>query len=335
LFAAQFSWVPPWLGGNGRYVFILAEPASMLWLLVPVALLGIGFYAAHRSGRVADRRLLELAAVTGVASILAMSRVDLELFFHLFLWRTLAAAFIVVAVGWAVLNAFDVERRSAARLGVVIALLVLIAWAFGPIAHTILDVDGDITPRETQSRSIVESILADGVDHPVQVRGYGATAGFTQALIDGLDREGAPVHVPRGYDDQYGDARTAAAEDVDEIWFATADGRAGHRLLDEPHARLVAYDSALPRTVDAEMDVLQDEVGSQLRAAGRYDLLRWLEHPFLGLVVARENVPGIDTEAVRRLSELNDRLARTGGCRCTVVAFPSNAAPDVPYTLGF
>jgi hypothetical protein len=335
LFAAQFSWVPPWLGGNGRYVFVLAEPASTRWLLVPLALLAVGFYAAHRSGRVADRRLVELAAVTSVASIVAMSRVDLELFFHLFLWRTLAAVFLVVAVAWAVLNAVEVERRSAARLGAVVGLLALIAWAFWPIAHTILDVDGDITPRETQSRAIVESILADGVDHPVQIRGYAATNGFTQALVDGLDRGGATVRVPRGYGDQYGDRRTASAHDVDEIWFATADGRAGRRLLGEPHARLVAYDSVLPPRVDAEMDALQDQVGSELHAAGRDDLSRWLEHPFLGLVLTREDVPGVDTKAVRRLSELNDRLARTDGCRCTVVAFPSGAAPDVPYTLGF
>jgi hypothetical protein len=40
---------------------------------------------------------------------------------------------------------------------------------------------------------------------------------------------------------------------------------------------------------------------------------------------AVESVPGIDKLAVNRLAALNERLERSGGCRCTVAAVPGPA----------
>jgi len=49
--------LPPWLGGHDtlEYTTDVVEPASTVWLLVPAALLALGFVAAHRSGRRDDR----------------------------------------------------------------------------------------------------------------------------------------------------------------------------------------------------------------------------------------------------------------------------------------
>jgi hypothetical protein len=336
LFAAEFAWRPPWLGGSDRLLFGLSETASTVWLLVPIALLAVGFFAAHRSGRVADRRLLELAGITAIASVVAMSRVDLELFPYLFLWRDTAAVFIVVATLWAVYHGLNVEAHEVGHWAVVGIGLVTIALSFGSVARGIIDASGDLGPIDGQARALATRLAQRDHDGtPVQIRGYGATSGVTQGLIDALDRKGVPVRVDPQFADQYGKQRTAPLRDVDEIWYVTAEGRGRDVLLSMPGARLVAYDSVLPPRTDREMDALQHEIRDQLDAAGRPDLDKWLENPYVALILEHEQVPGLDAAAARRLAVLNARLQRSGGCRCAVVAFPADTPPGVPYHLGF
>ena len=113
LFAAQFKVVPPWLGGDDplRYGTGTVAPASLLWLAIPLLLLGVGYWAARRSRRTSDQRLIELAAVTALASILGLARLTLALSPYLFLWRGATAVFLVAASSWAIAN--FVERAVA------------------------------------------------------------------------------------------------------------------------------------------------------------------------------------------------------------------------------
>ncbi|HXY93340.1 MAG TPA: hypothetical protein VEP49_12735, partial [Acidimicrobiia bacterium] len=99
IFAAEFAYPPPWLGGHDSLQFAtsIVDTESAAWLLVPAALLALGFFAAHRSRRVADRRLVELATVTALTSILAISRITVGLVPFIFYWRIIAAVFVVVA----------------------------------------------------------------------------------------------------------------------------------------------------------------------------------------------------------------------------------------------
>jgi hypothetical protein len=101
-----------------------------------------------------------------------------------------------------------------------------------------------------------------------------------------------------------------------------------------PGARLVAYESVLPRALDRELVALQRSMARQLADTGHVDLIDDLDNPFFAVIVAQRHAP-VDRRAAQRIADLNERVARSGGCRCTVVAFPADRAPDLPFTMGF
>ena len=76
LLATEFRVLPPWFGGNESYGYGTgnASPSSVAWLLIPAALLVLGWLAARRSGRLVDQRLVELAALACVTGVVALSR---------------------------------------------------------------------------------------------------------------------------------------------------------------------------------------------------------------------------------------------------------------------
>src|SRR4029079_19199224 len=75
VFAVEFRVLPPWLFGSESFGFGTGtvEQASAAWLVVPGVLLVAGYLAARRTGRRDDRRLVELATVNAVASLVALS----------------------------------------------------------------------------------------------------------------------------------------------------------------------------------------------------------------------------------------------------------------------
>ena len=93
-------------GGGPRRARVAARPA---------ALVALGLFAAHRSGDRAAHRMVVLALVGALASILALSRVSIELFPYLTFWRVAVAAFLVGSVAWAVGGWLQVEQHTVTR----------------------------------------------------------------------------------------------------------------------------------------------------------------------------------------------------------------------------
>jgi len=91
-------------------------------------------------------------------------------------------------------------------------------------------------------------------------------------------------------------------------------------LLAQPGARLITSTSPLTPAEDAELDRLQTKLRADFLAAGRSHLADYLDQPLFGVIV--RNVPGLDRAAAIRVSQLNQRVARHGGCRCAIVAVP-------------
>jgi hypothetical protein len=242
----------------------------------------------------------------------------------------------VVAVVFAVIH--WVDRRPGPTT-------VRVCWAIAVVAIAIATwplVDGVIERRESSSatersvRGFFEQIDAlEATTDPVLVRGLGVTTnGIAQGVVDELDRAGAPVRVDPRYGFQYGDHRTARPSDVGEVWYVTQDGRYRSLLGDHEGARLVAYSSALSRADDAELVALQQSVAARLRAAGRPDLVDLLDSTVVGAALDAERV-AVPGDEVARIEELNQKLARLGGCRCTLIAYPAAVAPDLPFTMGY
>ncbi len=339
IFAAEFELPPPWLGGGDALGFAtnIVEPASLVWLLVPTALLALGFIAAHRTSRVADRRLLELATVTALVAIIAISRVTVDLVPFVFYWRVIAALFIVVAASWAVAHWVALDRVPIATYACVGVLMVVIALFFGDRARDVVRHRDVLGAPESSAQDLFAQFERGGLPRePILVRGLGTTTnGLAQGLVDELDRKGVPVRVDPQYGYQYGDQRAANRSNVAEIWYVSPDARYRSLLAGHDGARLVAYVSGLSRTEDQELIARQRSLAAELTAAGRPDLVDYLDSPFVRVVVGREGVPGIPFADVQRIADLNDKLARSGGCRCTVIAYPASSAPELPYTMGF
>jgi hypothetical protein len=341
LLATEFRIVPPWLGGDEHYAFATgnAAPSSVWWLLIPVALLAAGWAASRRSGRRSDQRFVELAALMGAVSVVALSRLTIDPVPYAFYWRVVVATCIVAASGWAVAHALPVTWAPwPRRAGTAIALGAIL-WGFGAQVVDVLDHRDHLEPIEAASAQAFAQVESQGLpSRPVLVRALGSTlGGFDQGMIDALDRGGAPVRVDRRYGYHFGDQRTADPSDVAEVWYVSSDGRFGALLPQTPGASLLASTSPLPRADERALTRLQRDAADALRAAGLDDLVDQLDSPLFAFVVQQRapgGVPGLTDGDVRRISALNARVAASGSCRCSVVAFPAGQDPDLPFTIG-
>jgi hypothetical protein len=339
IFAAEFKVPPPWLGGGDRLSFatLVVQPESLAWLLIPVALLTLGFFAATRSGRRGDRRLLKLATVMAVVTVVAVSRVTVDAVAFIFFWRVTTALLIVVATLWAVANWLRVDDVLLAKYVGVGALALVIALFFGARARDVVTYRDGLGPKDAQAQALLDQATrGHRPEGTVLVRGLGTTTeGLVQGVEDALDRHGIDARVDPEWGFAYGDQRTATRDEVDEVWYVSPFGQYRSLLDPDSGARVVGYSSALPSDVDSDLVARQCRVAAQLEAAGRSDLVDYIDSPFFAVVVQRENVPGVDLDDARRIAAVNDQLARTGGCRCAIIGYPADRAPDLPYSMGF
>lgn len=341
LLGTEFRILPPWLGGNESYALGSgnALPSSAWWLLVPTALLVLGWLAARRSERRADQRLVELAALVGAVGVIAMSRVTIDPLPYVFYWRVVLATFIVAACGWAIGHALPAAWRPwPRRIGVAVALAA-VAWGFGAQTVDVIDTRHHLEPPEAVISDAYAHVREQGLPtEPVLVRAVGTTLyGFDQGLIDALDREGAPVRVDRKYGYHFGDQRTASPDEVAEIWYVAEEGRYKALLPRLPGARVVASASPLSRADERELQQLQRDAADALQASGHDDLVAQLDSPFFDVVVQRQlpgGVHGLSESAVERITRLNREVTAIGACRCTIVAFPVDQDPHLPFSIG-
>ncbi|HXY94063.1 MAG TPA: hypothetical protein VEP49_16410, partial [Acidimicrobiia bacterium] len=238
---------------------------------------------------------------------------------------------------WAVVNWLGVDRIPVARYACVGVLLLVTAFGFAARAREVIDRRHTFGAPETDAQRLVDQLESRPLPRkPVLVRGLGtSTNGLAQGLVDELDRRGVPVRVDKQYGFQYGDQRTADRAHVAQIWYVTGEGRWRSLLPRDSGARVLGYVSGLSAREDRELTSLQRAVAAQLRAAGRPDLVDDLDSAFLRIVVEKDRVRGVSLSDAQRISDFNEKLARDGSCRCTVIAYPAATAPELPYSMGF
>lgn len=320
IFASEFKWLPPWLGGREHLASfsIFAKTSARAWLLIPVALLVAGAAAAWRTRRSVDRRCVALAATLFVATILAISRAD-EPRAYTFEWRVVVAAYIVVVCVQALVAWLPHPQTAQYVAG---ALAVAIA-VWGAVDLSVRIVEGGASPLQTRARALAAMLPAlDRAPHDrVLVRPAGNTLhGLFDGVVNELDRRGVDVRVDPRQGRIFGGNRRGLPAGVDEVWYVSEVGSPVPGLLREPGARLVASTSPLSHAENEELDRLQTRVREQLRKAGRAGLSQHLDRSLFALIVG--SVPGVDQNAARRISALNALVDRSGGCRCAIVAVP-------------
>jgi hypothetical protein len=328
LLAAEFRWPFPWLGGGEEHQLFssAADRAPAGWLLVPVALLLLGFVAVARTRSRSDLHLLLLVVAASVAGVAAISRVPDEIEPYLFRWRTPLAVLVVAAAGLAVARWAGVARHPRARIVVGSVLAAAGAAASITLALDALDAPERLSRYELAVERSADQVEREGAAlRPVLVRFAGSNAGgLWGGLIDELDRRAAPVRVDEELDYQFGESRTATPDDVAAVWYVVDDGRLLSTLGGLPDADVVAEVTPLSAGDEADLVESQRRLADAVVEAGRPELLRTLDSTLVGFSL--EGVPGVDGEVANRVAQLNEVVEREGPCRCGVVAFP----PDSP-----
>lgn len=324
LMAAEFRPVPPWLHGHEHLqVFTgFSEPASLGWLLVPCALLIVGWLAARRTRSTSDARMVVLAALLFVLTIVSIARAD-QARGYVFYWRIPVAAFIVVASVWSVarLAAPLVPRlvrwmAASSAVALVAAASVTLVAAVPSAGSTLLDA------REPALRQVMRQVERHPPHGVVLVRFVGTSdASLFDGVVNALARDGVDVRVNPDLARAFGAQRAAKASQATFVWYVTEQGSFVLPYLTEPGARLIATTSPLPAAEEAELSRLQQEIRAELTRAGRPALADDLDNTLLGFQLT--GVPGLDHAAVDRIAALNEVVQRRGGCRCAIVSVPA------------
>ena len=338
IFAAEFELPPPWLGGSDRIAFATSEvaTASMWWLLIPSFLLGVGLFAARAAGSRAAMRMMQLALIMSIGSIVAIGRVSVEVQAFLFFWRVIVAVFLVAATLWSLALWSRVHEHRWARRAVVASLLVVIAL-FGVTRANddVLRHTDSLGPLDTSAERLFDQAGAHIPRNAhILVRGVGTTTGgLAQGLVDDLDRRGAQVRVDPEAGFQYGDGRVAEPRSVDQVWYISQEG-SNRNLSALPGGELIAAVTPLTHAEERDLQRLQADMRLKLDSVGRGDLAPYLDSIFFGLVVRKERAD-VDLAGADRIASLNVKVADSGTCRCIVVAFPATEAPNIPSSMGF
>ena len=331
IFAEQLVIPPPWLGGQVEAPFASLEvqPAALAWLVVPAFLVAVGLFAARRSGRREDSRLVGLAGIMSIVSIVAISRINTLLEPFLFYWRSIVAVFLVMSAAWAVYNWLGISSRPIAQFVCALLVLAIVVGGFGRLTVDAVDRRHADRPNEVAAQDVIAQIRRAGLPtHPVLIRVLDYDrGGLDETLMNWMDRENATVLADRDLGYKFGNWRLAPPHTPDEIWYTAVDGAYRSLLDGRDNARLVASTTPLRRSREREVIDLQRTLSRQLASSDHPDLVRYLDNPFLELIVDRDKPSGVSIEKVRRLAHLNDVVFRSGHCRCSVWAFPRQSAP--------
>jgi hypothetical protein len=326
-FAANFAVPPPWLFPQHQDAVFLHQE-SVAWLLVPVALLAAGAWAAHKTGSRADARLVAVAALFAITGAFAYSGIEPPAWQYLAMWRIPITVLVWFASLWALARwaSRSISWRSTRRASAVLvtASLVVIAWGAGGYALRVLDHGKPIVNWDRSPVLLADRILHDRSPGSVLVwQVGGALSGLDVGLVDELARRGVDAHLDdRGVTAEI-DRRVASPKDVDQVWYMVTEpwvdrysSRAGAEVL----ARLTPLSPAR----DRELADLQRWLLDQLDQHGRSNL-EWLAESDV-TTPKLVGIPGIDEQRVRRLAELNHEVIHSDRCRCAVVAVPASTA---------
>lgn len=334
LIAAEFRLRPSWLGTSDRAGLLGgATTASVAWLLVPIALLGVSWWLSRGRPARDARRFWVISVVLLAASVVTLARVTGFPFPYLFQWRPVVAVVLVFASGGLVVVArrwfgHAVVRRTLA----VLALAVMFTFS-GSMAVAILANDEPVSHLEA-----VTAHLVDQVEDQVPAGGVILRLDTTsllaeqKGLFDALARRDEPVFVDESVSYQYGDQYEAEPSDVDAVWWIAESGYARTVLEQLPGARVIASYSPLSPKEEARLQQLQREAVERLQAVGAPQYIPIIDSELLAFAV-KGQISEQDHALFDAVAALNGKVARLGGMRSAIVAFPPKEAPEaVPYS---
>ena len=287
--------------------------------------------SVRRADRAAFRIVVLIAVLNGVG-ILTLARVTGTAYPYLIYWRIPLATFTLLVAAWTLARAYRLASVPVARA---LGYAVLIGFVVVPtvqFTREVADHPGLVAPIESTVKAMLPKLerAADGKTVVVRVADS-ATRGLQGGLFDALDRAGVDVRVDTGGGYQFGPHREIDAKDADSVWYVIEESGLTSVLSAEPGARVLAKSTPLSATEDADSHGLRRELATSLRQMGQPDVVSYLGDPFLSSRLA--GIGGLDPDVVRRTTALNLKVARSGECRCAVVAFAPDAVPSFAISI--
>jgi hypothetical protein len=235
IFAAEYQWRPPWLGGpepilsepGFRGFAQIAAPAHGAYLIIPFVALTLGYFAARSGAMKLWRRYILATAAILVVGVLSISRAD-QAFDYTFAWRVVIAP-LSILVPAVPIFARIIERNFDGRrglitvvaFGVVVSCLVasvrlfpkmhsgvqenfLTSNAIGSIARAIdlADVSGEKIAFRNKTASFLGDMVAKGA-------------------VNEMDRIGVSVVVSQNKNvaRAYGEWRAGPLSSASAVWY--------------------------------------------------------------------------------------------------------------------
>jgi hypothetical protein len=295
-------------------------------------LLGVSWWLSRGSAARSARRMWWFSLVLLLTGAAALSRLTGWPYPYLFLWRPALAVLVVFASGALVVSARGLLARRSLRL-VLGALAVAVVCVFsGSMAVAVLAKDGPISPLEPVTRSLVGQVQ-DKVPAQGALLRLDTTSllALQKGVFDGLVRRDRNVFVDESVAYQYGDQYGTSPSDVGKVWWVAESGYARTVLESQPGAEVIASYSPLSSADEARLRDLQRKLVDAFVADGHPEYVPLIDSPLLAFFVRDLSPP--TRSLVDQVTRLNDRAAKAGGLRSSIVAFPPDQAPEsLPYS---
>jgi hypothetical protein len=277
-------------------------PAALL-LAAWLASAGATLWARRRrSGddpRAAERdRLLRLHALVGVVLVLGLitvSRIFGDVWYYLTLWAWAVTALVVAAIAWSVVLALPRGPSPRARRATGAALAALVVVVVGWTAQ--FTADGTRAEVARQPLTDLVGMVSGPTDEALasgELPGTGPDARYLVTwgdpadlgapgwgLLNELERRGYDVGVTEFHGLGAPHRARPAAEADAQIHLSV--GADMERWEDEPGFERVAYADGRTEAEREEYERLRAQVIEDLEAAGRDDLVEWVDTNSFGL----------------------------------------------------
>ncbi len=326
--ATEFKWLPPWLGGSDPInpMTTLSSPNSLLWLLVPAALMAGCWLIQRRRGASEYHLIAGMLTLLLVASAISLVFVRGNPHPYIFYWRITAGCATVVLALILLVDSFDVTRGHLAYNGWIALMTVALIASTTNFATDVASANGPISPIGPLTASLLSQMQTKGQpDGPAIVRFLGSSFGGVQAgIVDQLSREGKPIYVDPALGFQFGYGRTATPRQVKWILYVTEESQLYSTVSTLPGARVIGVTHPLNAAAQRELVSLQRQLAATLMAQDESDYISYLSSPLVAFEL--NNFQNVPMSALVRLAHLNT-VVQEHSCLCSVIEFPANRAP--------
>jgi len=275
VFAGEYLWRPTWLGGPERIdpqAFGIEKLAaritgpSLIVLLVPFALVGVGFFLSRRRSDVRWSRYIVLVAALTCVGVVAISRGDQPIT-HTFTWIKVLAPLTILIPMVPIVDWLLSRRPKVAMPVALLSLVVITVAAFGAAPRYTNRGDALYVGLERRVKSLSKALDIQKLqDRRIAVRqdwlGSWDSAVYS-ALVNEMTRRGAKVIVPEDARSKryFGDSRSGPPSSASVVWNFIVTPERFAELRSRPGAHVIWYEGGSTGVIEVPSNPHRQKIG--------------------------------------------------------------------------